>query len=808
MTSYTEGDLRVMAQVMRQSKDRGKPFAVLFGAGASVAGGVPAAAGLVDLIRHEYGEIVARRLPPQRSDYASAMGCLTFSERRELLRPILDRAMPTDAHLALAALVAEGLVGRILTFNFDMLIERACAAAGVVPAVYDFAAGTLRSTDHIASPAILHFHGQGFGLAAFNTEREAEAHADEVEPALLDTLDRFPLLIVGYSGREDNLYPRLLRAYRGRQRLYWIARNRAEPEPHVQALINKAFTAATYLSARDADTFMSDLARIAGCWPLAGRAGADRRLPPEIGAGPAPVPEPPVEAPPPPAAPEAPDETEALAIQAPAAPAASEPEPEAPEPASQPAAVEESESPATRVAEAPVAELPATPAESVAPESEAEPPEAAEPQAETAATKEPDAAAEVVEATPAARPEPAPTVAAPPAGSRDLPPAAATPPTPPAVPPQTRAFADHAAFARLSGQLRREINGGGEKPSGQKIYLRPAPPPTEPPRVTVTRDRQEPEPPPASPPATLRVPADGTTVALPARNPAEAPVLVGRVPPPAAAPPAAPPPAAAGDERQHLTRAVQLVQKAIAEQQEPLFDQAFAEFEAALRVNPRSYQGLLAWGDALMALASRKRDEQPYRQSFARFEAATRLEPDNPAAYLAWGNALAHFAGRKRDQALYEESIGKYQKAAELRPDNPVVLANWGNALLGLARIKQDKATYLDSCSKFAAAFKIEPNSMSLLNNWSAALMGLWHLQPDASLLDATERVLTRAEKVSGKPQYNLACVAALRGEEQRCRQLLEECRAAGTLPPAARLRADRDLDSVRGSAWFQEFLD
>jgi hypothetical protein len=74
-------------------------------------------------------------------------------------------------------------------------------------------------------------------------------------------------------------------------------------------------------------------------------------------------------------------------------------------------------------------------------------------------------------------------------------------------------------------------------------------------------------------------------------------------------------------------------------------------------------------------------------------------------------------------------------------------------------------------------------------------------------LAQAGEKLLAAEQLRAGAAAYNLACVAALRGDRENCRQWLERSRAAGKLPPRQHLMADSDLASVRNDPWFTELL-
>ena len=76
-------------------------------------------------------------------------------------------------------------------------------------------------------------------------------------------------------------------------------------------------------------------------------------------------------------------------------------------------------------------------------------------------------------------------------------------------------------------------------------------------------------------------------------------------------------------------------------------------------------------------------------------------------------------------------------------------------------------------------------------------------------LLRQAEQYATEAEeKKAGVGAYNLACVWARGGDEQKCRQWLERSQEYGKLPSREEMMKDKDLASVRDTAWFKELLD
>ena len=111
---------------------------------------------------------------------------------------------PTDAHRAVASLVAQGFVRVIITTNFDRLMEFALADIGIVPTI-------LSTPDqvHGALPLIhthcclFKVHGDYLDTRIRNTPQELATYPAEFD-ALLDRIfDEFGLVICGWSADWD-----------------------------------------------------------------------------------------------------------------------------------------------------------------------------------------------------------------------------------------------------------------------------------------------------------------------------------------------------------------------------------------------------------------------------------------------------------------------------------------------------------------------------------------------------------------------------------------------------------------------------
>ncbi len=267
MTRYTPKDIAGIADFIRHGKDR-RPFTLLTGAGCSISAGIPLAPALIDKINTTpaFAPALHGLSEADRQDYGRVMARLTLNDRRDLLKPYLDHAKVNWAHIAIAAMVGAGYISRVLTFNFDNILARACGICGIYPATYDFVTGASNSTDHIVSPAIIHLHGQGYGLSMLNSDAETAAHAERLRPLLRTTMESSPLLVVGYSGGSDKAFPALMEDYVGRERLFWAGHG-GDPAAHVQALLDKGGHFTRYIGGADADLFLVEIAQKLDCWP-------------------------------------------------------------------------------------------------------------------------------------------------------------------------------------------------------------------------------------------------------------------------------------------------------------------------------------------------------------------------------------------------------------------------------------------------------------------------------------------------------------------------------------------------------------
>ncbi|MBZ9996445.1 TPR end-of-group domain-containing protein [Mesorhizobium sp. BH1-1-4] len=267
MGKYSSEDVKRLAGFIRHAKDT-RPFSLLIGAGCSKAAGIPLARELIKEINEssQFQPHIAKLSDDDRKSYGRLMACLSKNDRKDLLGKYLKEAKVNWANIAIAAMMASGFVSRTMTFNFDSVLARACGICGLYPATYDFVTGASRTTDHIVSPAIIHLHGQGYGLSMLNSDQETKDHAERLRPLLMETIRTSPLLVIGYSGLADAVFPVIVSEFDGTERMFWIGHG-DDADANVSQLLAKNPQLAEYFGGADADTFLVRVAQELNCWP-------------------------------------------------------------------------------------------------------------------------------------------------------------------------------------------------------------------------------------------------------------------------------------------------------------------------------------------------------------------------------------------------------------------------------------------------------------------------------------------------------------------------------------------------------------
>ena len=255
-----------VVETLRNAKERGAKCSILIGAGCSVTADIPTAQGFVDVIKKKYPTKYNRADP---KTYPGCMSELSVSEQRALIAEYVDKSKINWGHIALAQLIKEGYVDRVLTTNFDSLAVRACALLGIFPAVYDFASSQDFQPDKVPGQAIFYLHGQRTGFVLMNEPKVLKKQSELLAPVFTDAGSGRIWLVVGYSGDNDPVFDRLAEVKKFDNNLYWVGYLDNEPGQHVvdNLLSDEKEKDAYYVKGFDSDSFFVTLAQMLGCFP-------------------------------------------------------------------------------------------------------------------------------------------------------------------------------------------------------------------------------------------------------------------------------------------------------------------------------------------------------------------------------------------------------------------------------------------------------------------------------------------------------------------------------------------------------------
>jgi hypothetical protein len=220
-------------------------YALLLGSGVSRSAGIPTGWEVVlDLIRKLARAQGANCEPDPTEWYISTFHeepnyskilqdvAIKPSERSQLLRSYFEpnddeRArgikLPTEAHKAIARLVAAGYIRVIVTTNFDRLLEKSLEEVGVVPTVIstpDGAQGALPLTH--TKCTILKVHGDYLDTRIKNTPEELSTYHIGINKLLERIFDEYGLIVCGWSAAWDIALQNAIKRCKSRRfTTYW-----------------------------------------------------------------------------------------------------------------------------------------------------------------------------------------------------------------------------------------------------------------------------------------------------------------------------------------------------------------------------------------------------------------------------------------------------------------------------------------------------------------------------------------------------------------------------------------------------------
>lgn len=254
-------------------------YALLLGSGISRAAGIPTGWEVtLDLIR-KLAHMKNENCEPEPEkwyqetfsedpDYSKLLKQIakTSSERNRLLKAYFEPTdderqqnlkTPTDAHKAIASLVAKGYIKVILTTNFDRLMEKALEEVGTTPTVIntiDAIQGATPITH--TSCTLIKLHGDYLDTRIKNTPEELSVYDKRLNNLLDRIFDEFGLIICGWSGEWDTaLCKALEHCQTHRYTTFWAAKDSLKDK--AMGLANSR--RAEVIKIQSADVFFDEL---------------------------------------------------------------------------------------------------------------------------------------------------------------------------------------------------------------------------------------------------------------------------------------------------------------------------------------------------------------------------------------------------------------------------------------------------------------------------------------------------------------------------------------------------------------------
>ncbi|MGE8543084.1 MAG: SIR2 family NAD-dependent protein deacylase [Acinetobacter johnsonii] len=204
---------------------------LLVGAGISVSAGIPPAQKLMQIAIENFPDYFTKeekqllKEEPSKLQYNDIMTKLSASQRKTLFnwhikgdeKNNIPKAKLNFAHLAIAELLKQKYIKRILTTNFDPLLINACYMVGMypLPSIYDLGSVNQINPELFDDPCIIYLNGQHAGQVQRNTPSQLTQHKFILSKVIHSTGCKRPWIIAGYSGENDPLMEALdeLRPY-------------------------------------------------------------------------------------------------------------------------------------------------------------------------------------------------------------------------------------------------------------------------------------------------------------------------------------------------------------------------------------------------------------------------------------------------------------------------------------------------------------------------------------------------------------------------------------------------------------------
>lgn len=193
------------------------------------------------------------------------------ADRRRVLDSAMSGATPSYGHKVMAALMSADRVRIVWTTNFDPMVEDAAAdvfrtTGRLTTATPDAPELARQALAEERWPLLVKLHGDFRSRRLRNTSDELRRQDADLRDSLIRACQRYGVIVVGYSGRDQSVMETLELAIDGGRGypagLFWFHRREEDIRPSVQRLVDRATSAgieATFIDLETFDELMGDL---------------------------------------------------------------------------------------------------------------------------------------------------------------------------------------------------------------------------------------------------------------------------------------------------------------------------------------------------------------------------------------------------------------------------------------------------------------------------------------------------------------------------------------------------------------------
>ncbi|MCY4080277.1 MAG: SIR2 family protein [Caldilineaceae bacterium] len=275
---------------------RNTPHSLFLGAGASVSSGVPSAEGCIwewkrDIfltnnsgLEEQFSELSLPSVRNRIQSWLDSQGmfperdakeeygfyiqeCFPIpDDRRAFFQEKIQSAKPHLGYLLLSHLAKADLVRSVWSTNFDRLAARAVQQENVTPIEIGLdSLGRLSRRVSKGELLCVSLHGDYRYDRLKNTTEELQEQESELTSALVSAIRENPVIVCGYSGRDDSIMEAFHTAYRegSTGTLYWCGYYEGDISDRVASLISFARghgNEAYYVPSRGFDDLMTRIA--------------------------------------------------------------------------------------------------------------------------------------------------------------------------------------------------------------------------------------------------------------------------------------------------------------------------------------------------------------------------------------------------------------------------------------------------------------------------------------------------------------------------------------------------------------------